>query len=332
MRADNVLMKEINKDAIRKELRKRHRATKPELAAATGLSVVTVNSIMEEMTAEGEVFVGDSVPSAGGRPSVQYMYHAGFQLAAVIYGHQRKEKIWLRLMVVDLFGECLEEKNGFFDTIKAESFDVWLDEAFSSYPSVRLIAFGLPGEEKDGIIYLNDYPDLVGDVFMRHYRERYKVPVIYENDINASILGYYSIQDSRVIQNAVGIYFPRTYSPGAGAVLHGKLYHGSGNFAGELQYIELPYSWQELDYEKPEELAETVGRLLVIYGCILAPDIVVLYGDFWTKEKRDAITQYVREKLGGERMAGYVFADSPEQDFERGMIKLALNSMERKIL
>lgn len=334
MRADSILMKELNKEAVRRELRRLRRATKQELSAGTGLSIVTVNALVEEMASQGEVLAGHTVPSGGGRPSHQYIYNASYQLAVIIYGHQRREKTETALAVVNLFGECLERRHRNMEEVKTDSFDEWLDEAFKKYPSIRLIAFGLPGQEQDGVILLNDYPALVGDGFLRHYRERYGLPAVFENDVNASILGRYSRLDGGSVENVVGIYFPRIYAPGAGAVIHGELYHGARNFAGELQYLELPYSWEHMDYENTEALAQNIGRMLLMYGCMLAPDIIVLYGDFWTEENREAVASFAGRRLGTAKTFRLVFEESIAEDFERGMIKLALDRLdsERKLL
>lgn len=330
MKANSVLMKELNKDMVRKHLKLAKSATKPELAAKTGLSVVTVNSLITEMVESGEVLQGECIPSNGGRPSTQYFYNKDYSYAAIIYGHQDNNRNLIQLTLVNLSGETVTKKGEYFADIKVESFDEWLDEMFIQYPAIGLVAFGLPGEEENQVITINDYPDIIGDEFMKHYKERYKVPVIFENDVNASVSGYYYSHQEPSQQNVVGIYFPRIYLPGAGVLIGGEIYHGAQNFAGEFTFIPTPYAWRELEYNNPMQVSEVLGQLLAMYSCILAPDHFVLYGDFWTEEIKVRTKEYADHLLKGKFKLKITFSESLDQDFEKGMIHLALDYLENQ--
>lgn len=331
MKADTLLMKEINKNNIRKQLKLMGKATKPELAARTGLSVVTVNSLLEELVKNGEIKKGESIPSNGGRPCLQYIFNEDYKYAVIIYGHQKNNQNLIRLLVINLLGQCIERKEKYFAKVQIDSFDSWLLEVFEKYgEKTGLIAFGLPGEEVDGMITVNDYPDIVGKEFMEHYRRAYEAPVIFENDINAAVNGYYSYRISAEAEHIVGLYFPRIYAPGAGTIIHGEIYKGAGNFAGEISRIPVDYPWEELDYGDPCQVIRSVGELLIIYSCVLAPDFFVLYGDFWTEEIKSGLREALRESLKGQFEAKLVFSNELEKDFEQGMITLALDELEKQ--
>lgn len=332
MKADTLLMKEINKNNVRKQLKLMGKATKPELADKTGLSVVTVNSLLEELVKNGEIKKGENIPSNGGRPSLQYIFNEDYQYAVIIYGHQKKDQNLIQLLVINLLGQCVERKEKYFAKVEVNSFDSWLSEIFEKYgKKAGLIAFGLPGEEVDGMITINDYPDIVGREFMEHYRNTYGVPVIFENDINAAVIGYYSYGISREADHMVGIYFPRIYDPGAGIIINGEIYRGVHNFAGELSRIPVDYSWKELDYANVYQVIKSMEQLLLICSCVLAPDFFVLYGDFWTEEIKSGLKEAVENSLQGQYEAKLVFSDNLEKDFEQGMIRLALDELEKHI-
>lgn len=59
-------MKEINLNNVRQVMKRMETATKPQLAAMTKLSVVTVNSLVKELSGLGELFEDLVVPSNGG--------------------------------------------------------------------------------------------------------------------------------------------------------------------------------------------------------------------------------------------------------------------------
>lgn len=332
MKADTVYMKELNKNNVRRQLRLKGKATKPELAANTGLSVVTINSLLTELEAEGEVYRGESVPSNGGRPSVQYIYNEKFRYAVIIYGHQRRNQNLIQLLVINLYGKCVERKSRYFPTVETDSFDEWLTDVFEKHDNIGLIAFGLPGEEINGVVTINDYHNIIGAEFMRHYREAYQVPILFENDINAAVTGYYSYGILEDMKNVTGIYFPRIYSPGAGIIINGEIYRGTGHLAGELGKLPIDCEWEMLDYGDKDSTGLAISRLLMTLYCVLAPDCMVLYGDFWTEEIKAEIVRTVRDFLDNTFPVRLIFKESLEEDFEQGMVKLALDALEKQFM
>ena len=332
MKANTTYMKELNKNQVRQQLRVMGKATKPELAAQTGLSVVTINSLIMELEAEGEVKKGENVPSNGGRPSVQYIYNENFKYAVIIYGHQRNNQNLIQLLVINLYGQCVERKSEYFSKVEVNSFDCWLEDIFKKYEKIGLIAFGLPGEEVNGTITINDYPDIIGKEFMSHYKETYQVPVIFENDINAAVSGYYFYGISEDVKNVVGIYFPRIYGPGAGIMIEGKIYRGAYHFAGEFARLPIDCSWEDLDYTKEAEVEAYIGKILTISSCVLAPDCFVLYGDFWTEKIKAGLNEMLEQFMRNQFQVKLVFKENLEEDFEQGMVKLALDELENQFM
>ena len=189
MGADAKLMKELNKRQLRRILRQCKEATKPELADRTGLSVVTINSLLEDLLKTGEVVQSGLAPSGGGRPSTRYQYRPDYRYAVLLYGHQSEGRNLMHLAVVNLMGECVWRKEEYFDEILVESFEAVLDDVIGRFPEIGLLAFGLPGEVVDDVVTIHDYQALVGPEFMAHYKERYHLPVVFENDINAMTYG-----------------------------------------------------------------------------------------------------------------------------------------------
>ena len=135
----------INMRKLRHVLMARQKATKPELAQITGLSVVTVNALITRMLEWGEVTEEGTVPSNGGRPCAQFAYHYGFRKAVIVCAHQERGKTVLRTFVTDLSGKRLWERRDVKEEIAIDSFDEAIDEAIRLFPDVLLLALGLPG-------------------------------------------------------------------------------------------------------------------------------------------------------------------------------------------
>jgi hypothetical protein len=332
LKANRTQMKEINKNILRQILKERKKATKPELAVLTDLSVVTVNTLISEMVASGEVIEGDEVPSNGGRPSKQFIYNGNYKKAIIIYGHEYNNQNLFHMLIINSLGECIDSKKEYYAEIVTDSFDKWIEAAFESYKNICAIVFGLPGAEENGVIYVHDYPFIVGNKFLHYYQEKYQVPVLYENDINATVCGFYARQNSEAVQTVVGLYYPRIYGPGAGVVIRGEIHKGCKNFAGEVNWIPLKPSWDEVNYDNMEEVVSMLSQITVVYSCVLAPERIVFYGDFLTDEILEKLVLRVQKLLEGNFLPHIQFEKSLEKDFENGMIQIALSEFDRQAM
>ena len=326
MGADAKLMKELNKRQLRRILRQCKEATKPELADRTGLSVVTINSLLEDLLKTGEVVQSGLAPSGGGRPSARYQYRPDYRYAVLLYGHQSEGRNLMHLAVVNLMGECVWRKEEYFDEILVESFEAVLDDVIGRFPEIGLLAFGLPGEVVDDVVTIHDYKALVGPEFMAHYKERYHLPVVFENDINAMTYG--ACREGDVEKATVaGIYLPRIYPPGAGLVIQGKIYYGTSHCAGELAGLPVPVSWDSLDYGRENDVLENLKLLTAVYGFTVAPETLIFYGDFFTEELQEQLRAYSGRLLEGKFHMDLIFAENLERDYEEGMKRLALEAL-----
>lgn len=330
-RADNTLVKAMNMQLVRETLKRLRQATKQELAQQTGLSVVTINALLRDMMTDNEVQQGDMIPSNGGRPSALYHYNGNYELAAIIVGHQKNNRNYLKLLIVNLFEECLYEEAVYMEQITESSFEPLLDKVVAKYPAISLLAFGLPGAEYEGRILVHDYPELIGDTFIQHYKERYSMPVIYVNDINAAVYGYYYRHSSQLkAGTVVGVYLPRMYGPGAGIMINGELYVGSQHYAGEVGHYPVGCDWSTLDYTDAKAVTEAVGKLIALICVVLAPSHIVLYGDFWEHHSVERISRYAEGVIRHTFSMDVVVSDQFEADFEHGMIQFSLKQFKHK--
>ena len=46
------------------------------------------------------------------------------------------------------------------DKIKKDSFDSFIEKMLLNYPNIKVISFGMPGEEVDGRLLISDYKEL----------------------------------------------------------------------------------------------------------------------------------------------------------------------------
>lgn len=329
-RSDAKRMKEMNKEVIRDCFRTHSAQTARGLSEKSGLSIVTVNALLKEMLETGEVLTGEHLASGGGRPSAVYEYNKRFRCAVIIYGFQEEQTNCFKIAVADLYGNILMEEKHRFAQLEESSFELMLDEVFLKFPSIGVLAFGLPGEEENGVIHISDHPGLVGHTFMERYESRYRVPVIFVNDINAAVKGYCHRQKDVCPQDTVaGIYFPMAYPPGMGLVIDGTVYTGQSNFAGELGCMPVGIQWETLDYSNKESVLNAVGRLVAAICCIVAPKQIILYGEFFRESWMADMKCEVERLLEHKFCVQLEISDTVEKDYECGMICSALEHLEK---
>lgn len=369
MRADPALMKQLNRRSIRAVFRHEPLQTAGQLSTKTGLSVVTVNALLKEMVGAGELWEERSAPvqASAGRPSMSYRLNEVCRCAAVVCGYQKQGHDNISLNVVDLLGRTLHRVEQVFQQIGDDSFDALLDEAFARYPDIGIIGFGLPGAESDGTILLNDYPGLIGNTFMRHHEERYGVPVMFANDINAATCGYVldpqmesqgmeaqgmepqgmephvapvcppeskptgtHVKERGMLwreDTVVGIFVPRGYHPGAGVVLHGRIHEGHGHFAGEIGCMPIGVDWKRLDHSDANALVDALGKLVAAIGCVIAPDLFMVYGEFCQLDLGARVAERASTLLKHRFDFQVQFSGKFEAHIEQGMIRLALDRL-----
>ena len=249
------LQKEINLNKLRSAFKLKKIASKPQLAEQTGLSVVTINSLVNILVENGEVIEDVIMPSNGGRPATAYRFNNEFSLALVIYMYEQNYEDTVFICVSDLYGEIVDKIDNKMAEIKKDSFDSLIEKMLLKYPNIKVISFGMPGEEVDGRLLISDYKELQDEYFTAYIKEKFNLPVIFENDINAAIEGYCYSHSVTKSQCVIGIYFPSKYPPGAGIHINGGIYKGRNGLAGEIKYLPLGVDWEKFNFNKVQMLS-----------------------------------------------------------------------------
>lgn len=282
-------VKQSNVAAVLSALYGLKAASVKELAARAGLSQATVGSIVAALVEDGKVLPGESAPSCGGRPARTYAFNAEYAYVLALSARTHGEAQVISGRVADLYGAAVWQTEESFNSIRAESFEAIIEAALRLYPAIRVLAVSLPGVEKDGMILFNDYKALEGLNFAAHFKDRYGLHTLLENDTNAALLGYGQGLEKDAI--AAGLYFPRRFDPGAGLLIEGEVLKGARGFAGEVARLPLGIDWPALDYGDPLAVGPAVAVLMQVLCCVADPQRFVLYGDFFTADVCEAIRQ-----------------------------------------
>ncbi|WP_341348778.1 ROK family protein [Paenibacillus sp. FSL H3-0469] len=327
MRIANAnLMKEINLNNVRQVMKRMETATKPQLAAMTKLSVVTVNSLVKELSGLGELFEDLVVPSNGGRPAQTYRFNYNFSLALVMYVTEKAGKVLVSVTVINLKDDILMKDEHIIPVFERDFFYTIIEHALSQYPAIKVIGIGIPGQAVNGEIKVSSLRELTGSRLIEEIETRFGLPILVENDVNAAISGYCMKHSEGEEQYLLGLYFPNGYPPGMGIYLNGSILKGNQGMSGEVKFLPDMPEWS-LEMTRDAFIAATC-RILQTVNAVLAPDRIVIYQDrveeeVWTT----AWTAYQLQHpmpVYPEVVLQHTFQD----DFEHGLRRLTLKELE----
>lgn len=328
-----MVMKEVNINLVRKIMKSKGEATKQQIAKETGLSAVTVGTILQQLLQTSEVKEAELCSSSGGRPAQRFKYNGDYAYALILFPYEAAGQIIIRSTVVNLFGNRVFEQTDEVDDIDVACFEQIIDSLIVSYPAIRAIGFGFPGAEWQGEIIVSDYKALIGVSILDDFRKRYGIPVIMENDVNSAVVGYCERKQIQSDGAIVYLYFPDRFPPGAGILINGKLFKGTRNFAGEIANIPLGIPWDEVKSTTiPEQIEEAVVKLVISICAVLNPDYIILNGSFMEQESGRKVAEQCKQKLPASAVPEIIISEDFTADYLEGMIAQTLATLEPDIV
>lgn len=160
-----------------------------------------------------------------------------------------------------------------------------LDTAACRFGSYDIVGIATPGSVWQGHLDL-DVTMMDPALDLEAYLEdRYGVPAMITNNVNAAALGYYVQQDK--YRNIVFLSLPRGYSIcGMGVVLDGRLHQGSHNIAGEIKYLLYsliaPEKWREHQQTDRSASLEVIDISLRAAIAMTDPELICIRSEMVT--------------------------------------------------
>ncbi len=291
---------------IRQEMRARGEATRPQLARACGLSLVTVNRMVSRLCAAGEIEPVGEVSSGGGRPVQLYRLRRAAAWAALLRLERAGTGVLsCRLELLDPFGARLHQEDARFAHLEEDTLDGWLDgilrqprRSHRQLLGITIVADAIP----------------LPPTICRHLSERHNCPCQRVTAADA-------LAEQREGSTTIVL------SPGA-APLATLYRHGKRHRCGALELLPLPADWSALDYGDHTLVEEMISRLLLTLTCTLAPERFVLHGDFWTERLLRRIRYNLSAKLRGALIPPLHFRRLSEESTHHALHRLALEVVE----
>ena len=171
-----------------------------------------------------------------------------------------------------------------------------IDTILALYPSITKIGFSSPGIIQENYIRLpviNGLNDLDIGAIKAHYKQK----IIFGNDVNTAITGYYySMKQGNLVSL---LFYPQGLDCGVGTIIDGQLIKGHKNFAGEVKF--LPHNIENVDIHvnrTPEEIIEHLSKVMASMSCVIAPETIVVCCRAVTdmKKLKESVMHYIPEE------------------------------------
>ena len=188
--------------------------TKNELVFYTGLSLSTIDSLLEEMLKSNRVIKAGYRESTGGRPSMSYKVNGEFSQTLCIYAYKHDKTITIIGRLYNLYSEMMEEKRRDIPKLDCDVLCSFIDEMLNE--QVHTICLSLPD----------------CDIDIKH---RYKQRVFVKNDVYMGVIGAYI----KHIQYDSIVLLDSKINSRLGIVVHGHLVEGKSSIAGQIRYMPL---------------------------------------------------------------------------------------------
>ena len=299
-------MKKAITQRIRAALIMMGSATKADLCQRLGISFPTISKFLTQMEQDGEIhYVGED-DSSGGRRAKRFAYDPEYMLGLAIF----VEKTETNYTIFNCIGEIKEE--GMMPSVLQQNVQQLvhhIESLIEKYPRLRSIAIGVPGAVRNGqIIFIPPYPNFLDNDLKETIESRFQIPVIVENDMNASVLGFASNNEIEN-ESLVYLYFGQN-GPGSGIMINGDVVRGSTFFAGEIalvpqdggrtfvQALKDENGSSDNDASRNASLVPTEGqidavaRLIATFTGITNPKAVI----FCNEEIDEAVLSRIKER------------------------------------
>ena len=324
------LVKAHNLQAVRRCLFTLGAATRQELSQATGISTVTLGTLLRELIQAGQVMEAEATLPTSGRPARVYRFNGDLRHGLLVSVENRDGRR-LNAARIDLYGRVLWEESLPARGMNAAATAAFFQELMTD-GRIGAVSIGLPGIGFGEYLSGGRSTQELSLEALSQLEAETGVPFTVENDVNLMAAGYAHRHHLPSEEAMAYLYLMRGIYGGSAVWLGKAIHHGKNRFAGEL--LAPPYSenWSQADRLPREELLRALERLALPYLSILAPHRLVLASDYLDDSCLEALRQAAATALWAGYQPEILFTEDPHADYEEGLKQAVLERLTRPIL
>lgn len=328
--SNTTRIKQINVELVKDALIELIYGTKQSISNITGLSVATCGNILNGLIESGEAIEIDLEQPSGGRPARRFMYNANYSYVACIDLSYEQGIYKITYAVTNLVGEIIEEDSIIVDNITYQIIVYQIDRLITKYKIIKAIGIGVPAVVYEGVLVGEcDIKDLSNFPLERELKKVFDKEIIVENDMNLKALGFYRKQKYHYGQNIAVINFPKDKCIGSGVIVGGHVVKGNTNFAGEVSYLPLDVSQEQLVYELNEDdrLLLLVVKIITSVIAVINPATIMLTGELINPDMLEDIYKGCLKIIPKEHMPEIIIRENIQDDYINGLVTITLESL-----
>ena len=288
-----------------------------QLATLTGLSIVSINKLIDILIEQTPIIAIDYVNTKGRRAKVYKLNYDAIHFGIVQLA-ETNDKFRATYYLTNLAG-TIKAKNIFNGEITSvtDLTNFISHQTDNDHP--QKIIIGIPGVELDGYLQISDIKPLQGINLSLAVKTATGIETMIVNDANATTFGA-AMELNQNKNIAAGIYFPSNFGPGVGIVINDHLINGADGLAGEVEYSNL---------NKNLAATEQVIQYLKNIISLLNPNLISVYiQNLHLKSLQiDQIKQTIQRDLPLHKKYQLDFDRNFEHDYLIGLVALGRNNI-----
>jgi hypothetical protein len=287
------------------------------------------------MEKNGELILVGLDDSSGGRRAKRYSYNPEYMLGLAIF----LERTETNYIVFNCLGEVKDagKTSSVLVDVGLTLLTECVEEIMEKYPKISSIAIGVPGSVDNGrIFYIPGYEHLQNFDLKGFLENRFSIPVVIENDMNAAVLGYHDSKGIKKNKSLIYLYSGQN-GPGAGIMVNGVVVRGSTNFSGEVSFVpqyndrNFGQALENGNRSKKATICEeyeidAISRLVASFAAIINPHTIIFCDDEVNQFIIDQILKRSSKFIPVEHLPKLIMSDW-KQDYLFGLQSLGLDLM-----
>lgn len=325
-------LKKFNKERIRKEIQKHDKCTKAMISRMTELSLVTCNSLLNEMLADREILETTQKELIMGRPAAQFHYNNDYLHVLGIWVSDEKNVNVIDCTTADAAGKVLSHERVNPEKLDYDVIEAVIEKSIAQDDLIKCITVGIPGVSINGTVESCDVSSLVGEPLGDKLSEKFHIDVDIHNDMDFMTYGIYHTS-YKGNSNLAVIYFPRENSGtvGSGFYVNGQIVRGfsqnAGALSNALECFGLSREWQNQIINNDSEIVSYIQKISVIISAVIDPEEIYVLGVDLDKEQLDQIKGFLEEKMTLQHAPKIVLDKDGEDRYRTGLICAGINHM-----
>lgn len=287
MTKNKNLIRDKNLHILKKFLFKKGTALKAEMSKETGISVVTINSLVKQLIEENIFIEGEHIQQPLGRPAITYHFNYNQSHFLLLSIQEKKvsenRKLIIIGKIVNLAGEIKYENTFDFSKITLEFFISKISHFLEKEYDIDKIGLSIPGKIYNGVV-LSSWENLFDQWNIEQALSQItSIPLVIQNDAHLLTVGYTILHELNKSETIVGIFYPENSMPGITIYSNAALLEGRHNLAGEAKF--LPHLIESSAPSNEAELIKSLIEILAIYNVVIAPNSFVISAESVNKSK-----------------------------------------------